>query len=106
MGGALGDANGGGDVSKPDSGVARDADQDMRVVGQEVPVGRGLLRVLVCHNTGRVFHEFMVLCSYGHANHFGTSSVTDTSGITDPVGFANPAPVRRAGGVPTTGGMK
>ena len=48
----------------------------------------------------------VVLCSYGRGNHPDSSSVADASRITDPVGFANPAPVHRAGGVPTTGGMK
>jgi hypothetical protein len=106
MGGALGDADGGGYVSKPDAGIARDADQDMRVVGQEVPAGSVVLRALVYHDTGKVFHEFMVLCSYVRRNHLDSSSLTDAGRNTDPAGFANPAPVRRAGGIPATGGMK
>jgi hypothetical protein len=46
------------------------------------------------------------MCSHGYGNHLDSSTVTDAGRITDPIGFANPAPVRRAGGVPTTGGMK
>jgi hypothetical protein len=48
----------------------------------------------------------VVMCSYGHGKDSNSSTVADAGRITDPVGFANPASVHRAGGVPTTGGMK
>jgi hypothetical protein len=67
VGGALGDPDGGGDVPQPDAGVTSNADQDVRVVGQKVSAGRGLLRVLACH-IGRVFHEIIVLCSLDTEN--------------------------------------
>ena len=70
MGAALGDPDGGGDVAQPDSGVASHADQDMRVVRQEVPAGGGVLRDLCCCcHIGRLFHELVVLCSYGYKEH-------------------------------------
>jgi hypothetical protein len=40
VGGALGDADGGGDVAQPNARVMGDARKDVGVVRQEVPVGR------------------------------------------------------------------
>ena len=50
VGGTLGDPDGGGDVPQPHAGVTSDADQDVCVVGQEVPAREPLLRVLLSHN--------------------------------------------------------
>jgi hypothetical protein len=106
VGGALGDPDGGGDVAQPNAGVTSNADQDVRVVGQEVPAGGGLLRVLRCCHIGKVFHELVVVCLYGYATHQDSSGVADASRVTDPIGFADPAPINLAGGDPTTGGKK
>ena len=106
MGGAFGDAYGSSDVAQPDARVTSNADQDVRVVGQEVPAGRGSCEVLSAISAEEYFMNWWYCVSYGHGNHPDSSSVADASRITDPVGFANPAPVDRAGGVPTTGGMK
>ena len=53
---------------------------------------------MLCH-TGIVFHELVVLCSYGHGNHPDSPRVTDASRFAYPAGFANSAPVNRASGV-------
>jgi hypothetical protein len=105
VGGALGYPDGDGDVAQPDAGVASNADQDVRVVGEEVPVRRRLLRALL-HISRKVFHELVVVCVHGQRRDPDSSSVADASSITDPVGFANPAAVDRAGGVSTTGGKE
>jgi len=104
VGGALGDPDGGCDVAEPDAGVASHADQDVRVVGQKVPAGGGLLRVLRCGHIGKVFHELVIMCPYGHGTHQDSSGVSDASRVTDAISFANPAPINGAGGDPTTGG--
>jgi hypothetical protein len=103
VGGALGDPDGGGDVAEPDARVTSHAHQDVRVVGQKVPAGGGLLRVLRCH-TGKVFHELVVLCLHGHGTHQDSSGVADASRVTGSISFANPAPINGAGADPTTGG--
>jgi hypothetical protein len=105
MGGALGDPDGGGDVAQPNAGVTSHADQDVRVVGQKVPAGEGLLRVLRFH-TGKVFHELVIVCLYGPGTHQDSSGVADASRVTDPIGFADPGPINGAGGDPTTEGKK
>ena len=46
------------------------------------------------------------MCLHGHETHPDSSGVADAIRFAGPVGFANTAPVNRAGGVPTTGGMK
>ena len=47
VGGAFGDADGSGDVAQADTGVTSHADQDMRVIGQKVPVRSRLRRGLM-----------------------------------------------------------
>src|SRR5512132_1558897 len=54
VGGAFGDADGSGDVAQADTGVTSNADQDMRVIGQKVPV-RSRLRRDLFHISGKVF---------------------------------------------------
>ena len=97
VGGPLGDPDGGGDVAEPDAGVASHADQDVRVVGQKVPAGGGLLRVLRCSHIGKVFHELVIMCPYGHGTHQDSSGVADASRVTGSVSFASPAPINGAG---------
>jgi hypothetical protein len=103
VGGALGDPDGGGDLAQPDARVTSNADQDVRVIGQKVPAGDGLLRVLRFH-TGKVFHELVITCLYGNGTHQDSSGVADASRVADPPGFADPASINSAGGNPTTGG--
>jgi hypothetical protein len=75
------------------------------VVSEKVPARIRLLRALR-HISRKVFHELVIMFVHGRGTHTDSSSVADASRIPDPVGLANPAPVNRAGGVPTTGGMK
>jgi hypothetical protein len=103
VGGAFGDPDGGGDVAQADAGVASHANQDVSVVGQEVPAGGGPLRALL-HHTGKVFHELVILCLYGRGAHTDSSSITDSNRFTDPGRFTDPIPANRARGVHTTGG--
>jgi hypothetical protein len=105
VGGALGDPNGCGDFAEPDARVTSHADKDMRVVGQKVPPGGGSVRALLCH-TRKVFHELVIQCAYGTGPHQDSSGVADASRFAGPVGLTDTAAVNRAGGVPTSGGMK
>jgi hypothetical protein len=105
VGCALGDPDGSSDVAEPDARITSHADKHVRVVGQKVPAGGGFVRVLPCH-TRKVFHELVIMCVYGHGPHQDSPGVADTSRIADSVGLADTAAVNRAGGIPTSRGMK
>jgi hypothetical protein len=95
VGGAFGDPDGGGDVAQTDAGVTSDANQDMRVVGQEVPARGALLRDPFRH-TGKVFHELVIPCLRGREAHTDSSGIANPNRLTDPGRFTDPTPVKGA----------
>jgi hypothetical protein len=60
VGAALGDADGAGNVAQPGSGVISDAQQDVGVVRQEVPMPRHWSRQRLSVFSRINIHEFML----------------------------------------------
>jgi hypothetical protein len=91
VGGVFGDADGSGDVAQADTWVTSHADQDMRVIGQKVPVRSRLPRDLV-HISRKVFHELLIPCIHGHGHYSDSASLARTGRVANPGPIANPAP--------------
>lgn len=58
------------------------------------------------HISGKVFHELLIGCVYGHRTHTDSCGVADASPVADPGSLADSAPFDPARGIPTTGGIK
>lgn len=99
VGAALCDPDSNGDVAQPDAGVMGDADEDVGVVGEEVPA--------TCNGPGRclpsfsgiIVHEFMLHYSKSRkdATHACNPQITFPRGVTNSGGFADSGGVADAG---------
>jgi hypothetical protein len=104
VGTALGDPDGSGDIAQSDAGVMGDAEEDMGVVGEEVPAASHGLRSCLPLFSRIIVHEFMLHYSQSRKEAFHAwdpqiafpRGVTHSGGLADLCGVADATGLARS----------